>query len=254
MRTETRADMCVVAFAAQKGGVGKTTLVGHMAVAAAHAGIGPVGLIDMDPQASLSKWTESREERDLHLFATDPGGLNAALRDASAAGMRLVLVDTPPAVTRAISEVVAQADLVVIPTRPSPHDLRAVGATVDIAEWHGKPLVFVVNGATARARITADAAVALSQHGTVAPVTLHHRVDFAASMIDGRTVLEAKPDGKSAGEVATLWSYLATRLERLQPPQEGSLAGSALTYTGNYASNVNALGRQAPAFGRRIGQ
>ena len=73
-------------------------------------------------------------------------------------------------------------------------------------------------------------------------------------MIDGRTVLEAKPDGKSAGEVATLWSYLATRLERLQPPQEGSLAGSALTYTGNYASNVNALGRQAPAFGRRIGQ
>ena len=32
--------------------------------------------------------------------------------------------------------------------------------------------------------------MALSQHGMVAPVTIHHRVDFAASMIDGRTVGE----------------------------------------------------------------
>ncbi|MEQ9517834.1 MAG: ParA family protein [Parvibaculum sp.] len=254
MPTEPHADMCVLAFAAQKGGVGKTTLVGHMAVAAAQAGIGPIGLIDMDPQASLAKWMESREAKNLHLFTAEHGSINAALREAAAAGMRLVMVDTPPAVTRAISEVVAQADLVIIPTRPSPHDLRAVGATVDIAEWHGKPLIFVVNGATARARITADAAVALSQHGTVAPVTVHHRVDFAASMIDGRTVLEAKPDGKSAGEITNLWAYLATRLERLQPAQESAPGGTALTYTGNYASNINALGRQAPAFGRRVGQ
>ena len=73
---------------------------------------------------------------------------------------------------------------VVVPTRPSPHDLRAVGATVDIAERHNKPVVFVINAATARARITGRSAVALSlQHGTVAPITLHHRVDFAASMI-----------------------------------------------------------------------
>ena len=78
----------------------------------------------------------------------------------------------------------------IVPTRPSPHDLRAVGATVDIAERHGKPLIFVINAATARARITGESAVALSQHGMVAPVTIHHRVDFAASMIDGRTVGE----------------------------------------------------------------
>src|SRR3712207_6867372 len=50
------------------------------------------------------------------------------------------------------------------------------------------------------ARITSEAAVALSQHGTVAPVTLHHRTDFAASMIDGRTVMEADPRSKSAAD------------------------------------------------------
>ena len=41
-----------------------------------------------------------------------------------------------------------------------------------------------IGAATARARITGKSAVALSQHGMVAPVTIHHRVDFAASMIE----------------------------------------------------------------------
>lgn len=77
--------------------------------------------------------------------------------------------------TQTIAHVVKRADLVVVPTRPSPHDLRAVGPTVDIADTLNKPLVFVVNSATARARITSETAVALSQHGVVAPVTLHHR-------------------------------------------------------------------------------
>jgi len=37
----------------QKGGTGKTTLSGHLAVEAQNAGVGPVALIDTDPQASL---------------------------------------------------------------------------------------------------------------------------------------------------------------------------------------------------------
>ncbi len=128
-----------------------------------------------------------------------------------------MVIDTPPAVTATIRSVVAFADLVVIPTRPSPHDLRAVGATLDIVEGKHKPLVFVVNGATPRARITGDAAVALSQHGTVAPVTIHHRTDFASSMIDGRTVMECNPESRSAQEIVGLWTYLSARLAKLQP-------------------------------------
>jgi chromosome partitioning protein len=85
---------------------------------------------------------------------------------------------------------------------------------VDLCERAGKPLIFVVNAATPKAKITYEAAVALSQHGTVAPVTLHHRTDFAASMIDGRTVMEVDPKGKSAGEVRELWEYISDRLEK----------------------------------------
>jgi hypothetical protein len=130
-------------------------------------------------------------------------------------GFKLAVIDTPPAITMAIQSVIQVAELIVIPTRPSPHDLRAVGATVDLCERAGKPLIFVVNAATPKAKITYEAAVALSQHGTVAPVTLHHRTDFAASMIDGRTVMEVDPKGKSAAEVASCGNISRTGSKRI---------------------------------------
>ena len=111
-------------------------------------------------------------------------------------------------------EVVALADLVVVPTRPSPHDLRSVGQTVDLVEQYGKPLVFVINGAHPTARITNQAVFALSQHGTLAPSIIHQRTDFASSMIDGRTVMELATRSRSAGEIETLWEYLRSRLDR----------------------------------------
>ncbi len=46
------------------------------------------------------------------------------------------------------------------------------------------------------------------------PVTIHHRTDYASSMIDGRTVMDFEPNGKSAQEIIQLWTYIADRLER----------------------------------------
>jgi len=207
--------MYVLVLASQKGGSGKTTLSGHLAVEAEQAGIGPVALIDCDPQGSLSEWWNSRSAPTPHFVKVGLLELSDALAQLSQAGFRLAVIDTPPAITSSISKVVAHADLVIVPTRPSPHDLRAVAATVDIAERHEKPLIFVVNGATPRARITGEAAVALSQHGTVAPVIVHHRVDFAASMVDGRSVGEVVPKSQSAREVRELWTYVQDRLARL---------------------------------------
>ena len=207
----------VVVFASQKGGSGKTTLSGHIAVEAERTGDGPVALIDTDPQGSLAKWWNARAA-STPAFAHAPiDDLEACIDHLKSIGFKLIVVDTPPAVTETIANVVARADLVVVPTRPSPHDLRAVGPTVDIVESLRKQLVFVVNSATPRARITSETAVALSQHGVVAPVTIHHRVDFAASMIDGRTVGDIRPDSKSAQEVAALWMYIRDRLARLNP-------------------------------------
>lgn len=214
----------VLVFASQKGGSGKTTLSGHIAVEAERSGDGPVALIDTDPQGSLAKWWNARAASTPAFAHCTLDELDACLDHLRGLGFKLIVVDTPPAVTQTISHVVARADMVVVPTRPSPHDLRAVGPTVDIADALGKPLVFVVNSATPRARITSETAVALSQHGVVAPVTLHHRVDFAASMIDGRTVGDIQPDSRSAKEVTALWLYMRDRLARLYGGKDAAWA------------------------------
>jgi chromosome partitioning protein len=204
-----------IVTASQKGGSGKTTLSGHLAVEADRAGAGPVVLIDTDPQGSLAHWWNSRAQPTPLFMKAGLHDLGHALAELKAAGVKLAFIDTPPAITASISHVVGFADLVIVPTRPSPHDLRAVGATVDIAERHKKPVIFVLNAATARARITGESAVALSQHGVVAPVTIHHRVDFAASMVDGRTVGEVMQKSASAKEISDLWNYIQFRLSRL---------------------------------------
>ncbi|MEM8987562.1 MAG: ParA family protein [Pseudomonadota bacterium] len=238
--------MRVIVFASQKGGSGKTTLSGHIAVEAERAGAGPVALIDTDPQGSLAKWWNVRKDPQPAFVQSVFSNLFQDLDQARNEGFRLVVIDTPPAVTRAISEVVSFADLVVLPTRPSPHDMRAVGPTVDIVEARGKPMVFVVNSAPMKARITSEAAIALSQHGTVAPTVIHQRVDFAASMIDGRTVMEIDPAGRSSKEIQELWKYLYERLQRA----DGAYAGVEDAGRAGVA-NVMPFGRRGRAFGRR---
>ena len=75
-----------------------------------------------------------------------------------------------------------------------------------------RPFAFVVTQAKANSRLTVQAMAALSVHGVVSPAIVHDRVDYAASMIDGRTVLETDPKGRSAAEVTELWAFVKARI------------------------------------------
>jgi chromosome partitioning protein len=133
-------------------------------------------------------------------------------------GLSYLIVDTPPTVNSQVGDLIALSELVVIPTRPGPHDLRSIGATIDLVERLGKPLVFVVNAAVANARITNETVALLSRHGHLAPTVIHQRVAFASSMTDGRTVMELEPKSPGSEEIEGLWSYLHQRIARSGPP------------------------------------
>ena len=209
MQTST---MKTLVIASQKGGAGKTTIAAHIAVAAELAEAGPVVLIDTDPQGSLSDWWNTREAKTPALATATLAELPAKLQALQAAGVALAVIDTPPAITEAIRDVVKQADFVLIPTRPSPHDLRAVGQTVDIAREAKKPFAFCVTQAKPTARLTVQAVAALSAHGVVAPSIVHDRVDYAASMVDGRTVVEIDAKGRSSAEIKELLSFVQAQM------------------------------------------
>jgi chromosome partitioning protein len=201
----------VIVVASRKGGAGKTTITTCLAVEAERAGAGPVALLDLDTMRGLTAWWEARAADTPVLVATD-NGVSAALAAAKAAGATLAFVDTPPAAGAAVAEAAAAADFVLIPVQPSPHDLRAVGATVELARRARRPVIFVINRTKPRVRLTGEAAIALSQHGTVAPVMLADRAIYAGAAIDGRTGPELEPYGAAASEVADLWRYVADRM------------------------------------------
>jgi chromosome partitioning protein len=59
--------------------------------------------------------------------------------------------------------------------------------------------------------LTAEAAVALRQHGTVAPTFVADRTDYAAAKTDGLTAQELNPGGKAAQEMRDLLAYVIGR-------------------------------------------
>lgn len=200
--------MRTIVLASQKGGSGKTTIAAHLAVALELAGQGPVVLIDTDPQGSLAAWWNKRE-------AALPAFADATVRELpekitalAADGFAWCVVDTPPASTAQNASVIAAADLVLVPTRPSPHDLDALGATLELCRSAERRFVFVVNSAKPNAGITVQTVTALSEHGQVAPAVIADRVLFASSMVDGRTVFEIEPGGRSAEEISALREFV----------------------------------------------
>ena len=205
----------VVALVSTKGGVGKTTLSGHIAVEAERRGVGPVALIDMDRQGSLAHWWNARERSTPVFVESTHSRIGPDLLRLAEMGIALTVIDTPPAPFNIIEAAVELSNLIVMPLRAGPHDMRTLPATLSIVEPLGKPVVFVLNGATVGARITNEAISLLSQYGPLAPV-IHQRVDYAASMIDGRTAMEIRSASPAIDEIAALWGYLQHRCGQIR--------------------------------------
>jgi len=198
--------MKTILIAAQKGGAGKTTLARNLSVAASQDGR-KVLCLDLDPQGSLRGWWENREADTPAMLDRDPtpDALPATLA-AAQAQFDLSIIDTPPSAPEWLSEALGAADLVLIPVRPSPDDLRAVGATISAVTAAKVPFAFVLSQ-TPRARLTEQTARILAQHGRVAPVNIAQRVAYAETGATGQGVSETT-DNKAEAEIAAVWDYV----------------------------------------------
>jgi chromosome partitioning protein len=206
--------MHVIILANSKGGTSKSTLTAHLAVEAERQGAGAVAIIDTDPQGSLASWWNTREGETPVFAVVDIARLSEHLASLRDQGVAIVFIDTPPTLTPATHRTLEVADLVLIPVRPSPHDLRAVGTILEAVESKEKSFVFVIVQAIPRSTIALEAVQALAQHGKVAPVIMHSRLDFVSSMIDGRTAQELQPASRSASEITQLWQYVNTQISK----------------------------------------
>jgi chromosome partitioning protein len=186
-----------------KGGSGKSTLAREIAVASANAGV-PTALADLDPQGTTAGWYKRRVADAPALVALTPGG--EAERDRIArAGVELLVIDTPPGQPTYIPALLASADAVLVPVRPTPDDLLGAAPIAKSLAKH-PAWAFVLSQVPPRTRHLASAVRQLAGLGRVAPAHVTFRADFPAAAIEGQAAAEFT--GKAAEETLALYGYV----------------------------------------------
>ena len=200
--------MYIIAVIAEKGGVGKTTIALDLAVTAVQKGH-KVAVIDIDPQASASKWTDRRSNEYPWVVPTHAVRIAAAIDQAKAQGVDFIVIDTPPHSATEATEAARRADVVLLPVEPHVFSLETVTKQADLLKIAGNPLAFyVVNKAPTQGTEANSAIDYLKGQGvSVSPVILHLRAAHRHAGNLGKIAAEYDPGGKAAQEALQLYMY-----------------------------------------------
>ena len=127
-----------LAILGQKGGCGKSTTALGLAVAASMAGI-ETAVIDLDPQATASKWSDRRDKEAPAVVSCQVSRLSQVLDAAERQGAKLAIIDTPGKSTDAAIAAAKVASFVLVPIQPQLFDIETLEAVKDILMLAGKP-------------------------------------------------------------------------------------------------------------------
>ena len=192
-----------VAFAQQKGGAGKTTILSHLAHSWTRAGR-DVGLVDLDPQRSLSQWSERCEELEFDLKESKDWRAGSDIRD-SGRHHDITLVDCPGNADILLRATIRECDLVLTPCQPTGLDVWATGAILTICDAEKTPCRVIMNRIPPRGGKTEEMLAALSDmEASVLASRLGNRVAFSSGMLDGTTAISGNRKSIARDEVEAL--------------------------------------------------
>lgn len=207
----------IITVAQQKGGSGKTTLAAHLAVALSQKR-NRVAVIDIDPQGSLTAWHKIRETK----LGEEYTGLNFR----SIAGWKVnseivnlkrdhdfIIIDSPPHVETDATTAIRASDLVLIPVQPSPTDLWASKATIELTKSERIPFNIVMNRVNNNSKLAQEITKELPN---ILKSYLSNRVSYASALMDGKVVTEVQPKGQAADEVKSLVDEILKKVKLSQ--------------------------------------
>ena len=212
--------MFTIALVGQKGGTGKTTISVGLAVAAAQAGH-TVAVIDLDPQATASKWKDRRTEDNPAVVSAQASRLKPALDAARGAGVEFAIIDSAGRSDDSAMAAARAADLVLVPTRTSIVELETLPQVTDllrIADSVRRSFVVLnaLHPSAGAAGIEEARQVLDRLYGfRTCPVHLCQRSAYSEAMVTGLTPQERDPEGKAGQELSRLFQFACAQLNML---------------------------------------
>ncbi|HEY3825109.1 MAG TPA: ParA family protein [Bryobacteraceae bacterium] len=204
--------MAVVAVAGRKGGIGKSTIAGNLASEFAAMGR-TVAALDADPQHSLAAWAEQGEgmlSQCMEKVNRGTDDLRGKIRAVQKA-VDVVLIDTPPGIQDVAYQAMLFADLVLLPSGPSPLDLFPLKEALSLAlkaraeRRSKKPRIrFVPSKVLMNTNLGRGLSSSLEQFGKKVLPGIGQRVVVAEAVVSGLTVREFAPGSAAQAEFEQL--------------------------------------------------
>jgi chromosome partitioning protein len=197
-----------IVLATQKGGSGKSTLAIGLAIAAMDEGQ-RVGVIEADPQGTISNWGRRRTNPKPRIHHADSGmAIERAILQLRRDGFTVAIIDTAATENELGADSIGAADLCLIPARPSPVDIEAALPTLSTVRRLDKRFAFVLNQTPTRSNRVSEAAAALNAAGVLALPYIVQRNDHQDAIGAGLGVTEYDSYGKAAEEIRGLWRWV----------------------------------------------
>jgi chromosome partitioning protein len=197
-----------------KGGCGKTTVATHLAAASAAAGLRTV-LADLDRQRSALHWTERRPPDAPPVAGADWTKETGGVAD----GVERLVLDAPAALkAKQVEELVAMADVVVLPVLPGAFDEGATRRFLDRLDEMKRiakgriPVAVVGNRVRARTRAAAGLDRFLAGVGHAVVARVRDSQAYADAAARGLSVFDVP--GRRGAELQADWAPLLAYLER----------------------------------------
>lgn len=214
-----------IALINQKGGCGKTTISMNLASFLTASGYRSL-VLDADPQQSATRWFQQGDHLafDVRQIEMEEGARKVKYQiQALSTDYDVAILDLPPELKEPAMLACMLVDIALIPVKPSPLDLWAARAAIDLVKDaqelrpEKKPSILLLPSCVKTGtRMSKDIDLALSKTGEqVVPVPISERVALSECALLGETIDLYDPNSPACQEFKALSQFIIKHIQTL---------------------------------------